>query len=78
MLAVEGCEIVIHNGHPNPIVHKRAFTDEEMVEPAEKGMKNILNACEKHNVTKLIVTVGLVACIGDLFKNEKGEVVYNE
>lgn len=41
--AVEDCQYVIHNAHPNPDIKVvKKVTEEITVVPAELGMKNIL------------------------------------
>lgn len=71
MKAVSDCTFVIHNAHPNPYV-KRALNEAETILPTEKGTRLMLEACEFHKVKRLIVTLSLYCCIGDLWKDEKG------
>jgi len=66
--AIEGCGAVMHTASPFSIVGKKdpkaAFVD-----PALQGTTNVLNACTRAKVTRVVVTSSVVAVTG---KNEEG------
>lgn len=76
--AVEGCNYVIHNAHPNPVLKpKQSPTDKDLIIPAVKGMENILNVCEELKVKRLIVTLCIPNIVGNLHKHKSGETMYS-
>jgi dihydroflavonol-4-reductase len=75
-LAVKDCTHIIHVASPvggDPTIKK----DEQMIEWAVNGTKTILDACEKNNVEKLVVTSSSATIAGCLWKTDKTKS-YNE
>jgi nucleoside-diphosphate-sugar epimerase len=52
--AVEGCDYVLHVASPFPAVSPK--DDMEVIRPAVAGNESILNACDKHNVKRVVIT----------------------
>ncbi len=62
--AIKGCEIVIHTASPFILNPKDAQTD--LVDPALKGTKNVLDSVNKSgNVKRVVLTSSCVALYGD-------------
>ncbi|GMP23590.1 hypothetical protein CsSME_00001130 [Camellia sinensis var. sinensis] len=59
--AIAGCTGVIHLASPTPFEHIPTPNPvEEFVESAIKGTRNVLNACLKAKVKKMVVVVVVV------------------
>ena len=70
--AVEGCAYVLHVASPFPAVSPNDET--EIIKTAVAGNESILNACDKHNVKRVIITSSC-ATIDDF---SQGKIEFNE
>jgi len=62
--AAAGCEIIVHMASPFTLRYKDAKRD--LIEPAVRGTKNVLNAATKSGtVNKVVLTSSVVAVYGD-------------
>ena len=60
--AVEGCQYVIHTASPfTSFFEYPADPQKDVVDPAVKGTLNVLSACRKAGVKRLVLTSSLVA-----------------
>lgn len=66
--AIEGATYVIHTASPNPI--RMVHNEDELLRPAVRGTLNILDACKKHKVKKIIITSS-IAAIMDVADEDK-------
>ena len=60
--AVKGCTFVIHVAGPYPC--QIVPNEDDVVKPAVDGINNILKACQKEKVSRLVLTSALSAVIG--------------
>ncbi|KAL8257888.1 hypothetical protein R6Q59_025605 [Mikania micrantha] len=63
-IAINGCAGVIHVATPVP-AGKVTDPQAEMLEPAITGTRNVMNACLKSKVTKVVVVSSIAAVIGN-------------
>jgi dihydroflavonol-4-reductase len=52
--AIEGCEYVLHVASPFPSESPK--NDDELVKPAVEGTVAVLEACDTHNVKRVVIT----------------------
>ena len=76
--ATNGCDAIIHMASPFILDHKNA--QENLINPALNGTKNVLNAANKSNTVKRIVlTSSVAAVLGDnIDMQEQGLSEFNE
>ena len=60
--AVQGCDFVIHTASPVTINNPRNHDD--VIGPAVSGVKNVLDAAQKHKIKRVVITssVSAVEC----------------
>lgn len=56
-----GCKYVIHMASPFPASNPR--DESELIEPAVEGTINVLQACSKANIKRVVLTSSIVAIV---------------
>lgn len=56
---MKGCQYVIHMASPFPVANP--IDENEIIEPAVEGTINVLEACSKAQVKRVVLTSSIVA-----------------
>eukprot|EP00914_Ancora_sagittata_P013490 GHVO01026547.1.p1 GENE.GHVO01026547.1~~GHVO01026547.1.p1 ORF type:complete len:397 (+),score=40.31 GHVO01026547.1:111-1193(+) len=75
--AVEGCSHVMHTASPFPSSTPKD-PEKEIIRPAVDGALNVLQACAKHQVKRVVLTSSIAAVSGGLGDPDKPDHVFSE
>lgn len=72
MIAIEGCEYVVHTASPFPLVEPK--DENELIKPAVDGTLAVMQACRKHKVKRVVVT----SSVASIFDQNNMKEQFNE